>query len=367
MSAPHVKHVENETEEEPFGLGCALELFAEVNEVFQMIDNLQKIYADESHSEKAYERFNLIIGQYKEQPHLLDPHIDELLTKFVNIIRDKENSMELKHSVFRYMFVVVNVRGYKVIVHYLPHEVADFEYVLRLLEAQNPNDTETWTTRYILLLWLSIIVMIPFHLCRFDGFSETESGNKTVMSRVLDIIKCYAIVSDKCRDAAAYLSSRFITRNDVKEQYLSQYFDWAIEQSTSLETNVFVKQGTLTSVAMILKHGKREDLLPHAERLLQWIIDDDIKTNSGSNVQKLVYKIVQRIGLTFLPPRVATWRYSRGSRSLAANLSGGDGTSSQQPEVTENLEDDNIEVPDEVEEVIDQLIQGLRSGDGIVR
>jgi hypothetical protein len=90
--------------------------------------------------------------------------------------------------------------------------VADFEYVLRLLEAQNPNDTETWTTRYILLLWLSIIVMIPFHLCRFDGFSETESGNKTVMSRVLDIIKCYAIVSDKCRDAAAYLSSRFITR-----------------------------------------------------------------------------------------------------------------------------------------------------------
>jgi hypothetical protein len=33
----------------------------------------------------------------------------------------------------------------------------------------------------------------------------------------------------------------------------------------------------------------------------------------------------------------------------------------------ENLEDDNIEVPDEVEEVIDQLIQGLRSGDGIVR
>jgi hypothetical protein len=47
---------------------------------------------------------------------------------------------------------------------------------------------------------------------------------------------------------------------------------------------------------MILKHGKREDLLPHAERLLQWIIDDDIKTNSGSNVQKLVYKIVQRIG-----------------------------------------------------------------------
>lgn len=48
---------------------------------------------------------------------------------------------------------------------------------------------------------------------------------------------------------------------------------------------------------MILKHGKREDLLPHARRLLQWIVNEEIKINGDTNVQKLVYKIVQRIGL----------------------------------------------------------------------
>lgn len=76
------------------------------------------------------------------------------------------------------------------------------------------------------------------------------------------------------------------------------------------------------------------------------------------------------VGLTFLPPRIAAWRYKRGNRSLAANLSAGDGTvsktSNNNGEVEEN-DNDDIDVPDEVEEVIDQLIQGLRSIDSIVR
>lgn len=67
-----------------------------------------------------------------------------------------------------------------------------------------------------------------------------------------------------------------------------------------------------------------------------------------------------------MPPKVAAWRYKRGNRSLAANLSGGDGTSSQS-EVEEPSQEENIDVPDEVEEVIDQLINGLRSTEGIVR
>lgn len=79
------------------------------------------------------------------------------------------------------------------------------------------------------------------------------------------------------------------------------------------------------------------------------------------------------IGLTFLPPRVATWRYKRGNRSLAANLSAGDGGSTTVTVVQANQSDaqdeieEHIDVPDDIEEVIDQLIQGLRCGDGVVR
>ncbi|CAH1175633.1 unnamed protein product [Phaedon cochleariae] len=357
-------------EEEPFGLGCALEYFAEHEEVFGMIDNLTNIAGSETNViEKAYEKFNFILSQYIEQPHLIDSHINVLLEKFIVIVRSNDSPMELKHLAFKFMFVVVNVRGYKVIVRHLPHEVGDFEPVLQLLERQDPSDPETWTTRYILLLWLSIIVIIPFHMSRFDGFDNSDEEKKTVMDRVLTIIKTYAVVSDKCRDAAAYLAHKFITRNDVKEKHLSTILEWVKELSLSENSNVFVKYGTLACVATILKHGKREDLLPYARNLLEWIVNAEFRKNSGSNIQKLVYKIIQRIGLTFLPPRIASWRYKRGNRSLAANLSSGDGSVASAPkECKEEVEnDEEIEVPDEVEDVIDQLIEGLRCLDGVVR
>lgn len=250
---------------------------------------------------------------------------------------------------------------------HLPHEVADFEPVLQLLEAQDAKDADTWTTRYVLLLWLSIIVLIPFHMSRFDGFG----AKKSVMERVLDVCKKYAVVPDSCRYAAAFLVSNFLTRIDVKE-HLPDFLSWACSESTKDDVDIFAKYGTLACVAMILKHGKRDDLLPHARNLLQWIINAEFKTSAEANVQKLVYKIVQRIGMTFLAPRMVAWRYQRGSRSLTANLSGGDckkltndGAERQVEDGVE--EEEEFDVPDEVEEVIDQLIQGLGCSDSIVR
>lgn len=87
-----------------------------------------------------------------------------------------------------------------------------------------------------------------------------------------------------------------VFRYDVKQQYLSQFFDWACSLSVDPDSNVFVKYGCLASVAMILKHGKREDLVPHAPKLLEWIVNAEFKNNPGTNIQKLVYKNIQRIG-----------------------------------------------------------------------
>lgn len=202
---------ESHKDEEPFGLGCALELFSEYNEVAEMIDNLKNIIKEQqSQVERAYEKFMYILGQYQEQPHLIDSHLDMLLEKLIGIVRDPYSTMDIKHETFKYMYVIINVRGYKVIVRHLPHEVADFEPVLQLLEAQDPTDSKTWATRYVLLLWLSIIVMIPFHMSRLDGFEET--CKKTVMDRMMDTCKTYVVVADKCRDAAAHLNARFLTR-----------------------------------------------------------------------------------------------------------------------------------------------------------
>lgn len=79
--------------------------------------------------------------------------------------------------------------------------------------------------------------------------------------------------------------------------------------------------GQLSAIATILKSGKREDLYPYTSRLLPWITK--LGCREGNDFQKYKYylKIIQRIGLVYLPPRkAAAWKYQRGTRSLAISL-----------------------------------------------
>lgn len=102
--------------------------------------------------------------------------------------------------------------------------------------------------------------------------------------------------------------------------------------------------------------------------MLEVVTSAELSERGGAALRKLVTKTVQRIGLTFLKAKVATWRYQRGSRSLAINL-----TQTQQTEPTDNKsetqteDDDDYDVPEQTEEVIEQLLSGLRSGETIIR
>ncbi|EFX65236.1 hypothetical protein DAPPUDRAFT_333395 [Daphnia pulex] len=107
-------------------------------------------------------------NQYQEQPHLIDSYLDGLLTKIINIIREEGLDYEVKHVAFRCLYFISKVRGYKVVARHLPHETDDLEPLLHYLENQDPGVQLKWETHYGLLLWLSIVVKIPFHLQRFD-------------------------------------------------------------------------------------------------------------------------------------------------------------------------------------------------------
>lgn len=84
-------------------------------------------------------------------------------------------------------------------------------------------------------------------------------------------------------------------------------------------------------------------------------------------------------GLIFLKPRIAPWRYDRGSRSLVANLkAAGDSFPSQNSSTVqkeklelqssvEQEDEEEVEVPEEVEEVVEELIQGLRDTENVIR
>ncbi|MPC46697.1 Tubulin-specific chaperone D [Portunus trituberculatus] len=69
--------------------------------------------------------------------------------------------------------------------------------------------------------------------------------------------------------------------------------------------------------------------------------------------------------LTFLKPRIVSWRYQRGSRSLAINVQGNKSEHMQGDAADKNTEEDDEEVGEDVEEVIEYLLQGLKDQDTV--
>lgn len=113
-------------EEQNIGLACALDMFSEAKEVLDMIQTLPTLTNENEVArdfEKPYERFRYIINQYKGQPHLIDPYLDEMLNNIVLLVRKQDCSLQLKHKAFKYLQLLTIVRGYKVVVQHLPHEV----------------------------------------------------------------------------------------------------------------------------------------------------------------------------------------------------------------------------------------------------
>lgn len=363
---------EDEDAGDTIGLGCALELFSESKEVIAMIKNLSCESESQRESERAYERFKYIINQYKEQPHLIDPYLDEILSEIVYLVRNSAISLSTKQKAFKYLHLITNVRGYKVIVQHLPHEVQDLEPTLKLLETQDEKDTETWETRYCLLLWLSIIVMIPFHMTRLDSGVHIC----TVMDRLVVVCKQYLMIGDACQQAAAFLSARLLTRSDVKEVHLASFIDWACQIITNSESG-WEKFGPLASLASILKHGKREDLLPHAPTILNCITESNCYEDYYRLSGKYAMKITSRIGLTYLKVKVASWRYSRGSRCLIVNLNPNhipasisvpvNGSGENSENIKTDDDNDDQDIPVQMEEIVDLLIRGLKNKDITIR
>lgn len=157
-------------------------------------------------------------------------------------MRDSSNPAKVIRQAFKYLYLITKVRGPKYVVRLFAHEVADVEPVLGMLSQQNPQDHETWETRYVLLLWLSIVCMIPFDMARFDGLHKEEAvgvveRRRPVVERILETAKAYLAVPDKSRDSAALVISKFVTRPDVKKERLPEYLDWSLfnmEKATGL-------------------------------------------------------------------------------------------------------------------------------------
>ncbi|CAF0942097.1 unnamed protein product, partial [Brachionus calyciflorus] len=200
--------------------------FKEHDKVKKILSNLPLNITDMRNRERSYEQFLFICDTYQEQPHLIDPFLTEIIDTIINTVKReiqlKEPSKLIIDESFKYMHCLAKMRGYKRIVQYLPHEITDFDPVLKLLESQDPRDSNSWQTRFILLLWLSIICIVPFDLDRFD---TTQNQVDSIANRFLKSTIPYLFTSDKCQDACAFLLAKFMSRRDLQTKVLPSFFD----------------------------------------------------------------------------------------------------------------------------------------------
>lgn len=187
----------------------------------------------------------------------------------------------------------------------LPHEITDLDFVLTKLEEQLVNKSDQWETRYMLLLWLSILVLNPFHMSRLDAFTVTDKnvsgnhvsgggGEQSKMERIFNLCKTNTAQHDSCAEVASFLASKFLIRIDVKDVYLPMFIDWVIQGGGQMAKNVTI--GQLAAVAAALKHGKREDMLKYVETIQRWTMECNFKESNEYLKIKYFLKIVQRLG-----------------------------------------------------------------------
>jgi hypothetical protein len=351
----------------------------------------------------AYERLCKIFEKYQEQPHLLDPHLESMIEpvmeKVKEIIHEREAELQQAaedgqafpfqtyrnsqlHQLFQIIYQLSKTRGYKTIVKFLPHEVADLEPTLRLLKCQDRTDHSTWETRYSLFLWLSMLSLIPFDLKTVDSSLADGGGGgeQTLIESIIFLGKSYLSDPGATREMAALCLSRLLTRPDMDTEHLSTFTRWvkvALQENNQAAelagtADRFVVIGVLLALSQIFKHGHREQLLCITPMVFEAVLERCSTSSSNTLQRHLAVKLMQRLGMTFMPPKVVSWRYNRGQRSLLQNLSLLEAseqiTSGNAEEEGEEEEDDEEEEPpEEMDEVVNQLLCGLRDKDTVVR
>lgn len=135
-----------------------------------------------------------------------------------------------------------------------------------------------------------------------------------------------------------------------------------IEEDMSLHV---LLSGVLESLNFFFKHGKREDVVGMAPRVLSALGACSPVVQGNTQLRKLHTKVAKWLGITFMPPRVAKWRYQRGGRSLEEALAATPTAPPTQKE--EEEEEEGYEVPPELEEVLGWLLTAIRDRETVVR
>ncbi|UZJ54940.1 hypothetical protein CBS101457_004260 [Exobasidium rhododendri] len=349
-------------------------------------------------------RLKNCLDEYQEQSYLLDPHLESIVVPPVKalqrIVREcSSNAETLKalgesghvQRLASLLYYYTKVRGFKTIIHFFPHDVEDLLPTLAILELHQASDTKSsWEFRYILLLWLSLICMIPFDLVKFDDVTAGDDCHLVKTAhRIQSLGRSFLASPGKERDAATIVLGRLFQRKDASQEDFQDFLAWSrMRLLASPEPSIFVATGILQTLCNVVKALSPEALSPHV-RSIQMIValystdaeevaraagSDDVRKplhySNNSLVNRYKAKMACRLGLKALRPRKR--KGLRGGTVLTDGIQEERATSptslqKEDREEEEEEEEEDEEVPEEIDAYIATLMDALQDKDTVVR
>ncbi|KAJ7644104.1 TBCD protein [Roridomyces roridus] len=330
--------------------------FADLQATLLSLDINSTPTAEEEKNESAlFRRLSDILDEYQEQAYLLDPFLEQLVGPVVAAVKHHAQNNPQNadpgriERVGMLLYSYVKSRGYKTIIRFFPHEIADLAIARACMDGV-ASDQCQWALRYVVLLWLALICMIPFDLAQFDECAEGETADA-----LEGLARPLLGRAGRERDGAALLLARFYTRQDTRSRFHA-FLDW-VDQCVSAPADSLTLTGILQVLCELASSGPSDLVQSSTARFFK--IADAIQANASLNsntiLRKFRTKLIARIPLRILAPSMALRRKGKALMSDAPS------------EAQTIQEEEEIDVPEEVETVLEQLFESLQDKDTIVR
>ncbi|EPS73351.1 hypothetical protein M569_01400, partial [Genlisea aurea] len=354
----------------------------------------------------AVHRIRSIMDKYQEQGQLVEPYLGSIVPPLMEIIRFRamefgaasDQILEVIKPICIIIYSLVTVCGCKSVIKFFPHQVSDLELAVSLLitchgmsvgTSLRQESTGEMESKCILLLWLSILVLIPFDISSVDtsigcGQDSGRDEPPPLVMSILEFCKDYLSNAGPMRKISGVLLARLLIRPDMAEAFES-FIDWTHQILSSMEYNVvdhFRMLGVVEALAAVFKIGSPSILMNVVPDIWKGIsvLMNSVAAAHSSLLRKYLIKLIQRIGITCLPHNTPLWHYVARNKRFGENnvgsteqdfsqlsYSGDWNPSNLSKDVLCLEEEEDMDVPEIIEDVIELLLKGLRDTDTVVR
>ncbi|ETN42153.1 uncharacterized protein HMPREF1541_04094 [Cyphellophora europaea CBS 101466] len=251
------------------------------------------------------EELRILLDRFQEWPQLLDPVLAPMVQCVVDAFlsyittvpetygyqpdESKAQVIPLPLALSRLLYTFCKVRGYKVIVRLLSNEPRYVEPMLsafrqwETFRARSASVSAVWEEKYIVLLWLSHLMLAPFELSTLSTF------NRPVLSQDLGVISqglpdvAVDVLSlgfqnvsspSKERESAVILLVRLALRRDMQslglaEKLVKHAVKKLTEPPEERSASVYPAIGQLSLLYALMNLGTDSEVAPFLATVFQ--------------------------------------------------------------------------------------------------